>query len=141
MLVLEGLVVFIEPFNFSFFGISGWGIDLDYCDIKWVALDMNRDYSVFFKIAHKYCISDSFVDYAVSKNKTRQERRAHPSSPVPSPEGSTLGDITQDRPISSVSGDGEETASCCPERPPVGWGVRDLLVSVGLADKTKHKKQ
>ena len=73
MLVLEGLVVFIEPFNFSFFGISGWGIDLDYCDIKWVALDMNRDYSVFFKIAHKYCISDSLVDhdsYSVSSKGT-----------------------------------------------------------------------
>ena len=33
MLVLEGLVGLHEPFNFSFFGISGWGIDLDYCDI------------------------------------------------------------------------------------------------------------
>ena len=22
--------VFIEPFNFSFFSITGWGIDLDY---------------------------------------------------------------------------------------------------------------
>ena len=26
--------VFIEPFNFSFFSITGWGIDLDYCDIE-----------------------------------------------------------------------------------------------------------
>ena len=39
MLVLEGLVVFIELFNFSFFGINGWGIDLDYCDIEWFALE------------------------------------------------------------------------------------------------------
>ena len=29
VLVLEGLVGLHEPFNFSFFGISGWGIDLD----------------------------------------------------------------------------------------------------------------
>ena len=37
---------------------------------------------------------------------------------------------------------GKRQPSCCPERLPlVGWGVRDLLVSVGLADKTKHKKQ
>ena len=45
------------------FGISGWGIDLDYCDIEWLALEMNRDDSVVFEIAPKYCISDSFVDY------------------------------------------------------------------------------
>ena len=37
MLVLEGLEVIIEPFNSSVFGISGWGIDLDYCDIEWFA--------------------------------------------------------------------------------------------------------
>ena len=63
MLVLEGLVVFIEPFNFSFLSITGWGIDLDYCDIEWFALEINRDHSIFFGIASKYCISDSFVDY------------------------------------------------------------------------------
>ena len=62
-LVLEVLLVFIEPLNFSFFSISGWGIDLDYCDIKWFALEMNRDHSVIFEIAPKYCIMDSFVDY------------------------------------------------------------------------------
>ena len=28
------------PFIFSFFAISGWGIDLDYCDIEWFALEM-----------------------------------------------------------------------------------------------------
>jgi len=57
------LYVFIEPFNFSFFSITGWGIDLDYCDIEWFALEMNRDHSVIFKIASKYCISDCFFDY------------------------------------------------------------------------------
>ena len=25
----------MEPFNFSFFSITGWDIDLDYCDIEW----------------------------------------------------------------------------------------------------------
>ena len=49
--------------NFSLFGISGWGIELHYCDIEWFALEMNRDHSVIFEIAPKYCISDSFVDY------------------------------------------------------------------------------
>ena len=29
--------VFIEPFNFSFFSITGWGIDLDYWDVEWLS--------------------------------------------------------------------------------------------------------
>ena len=53
----------MEPFNFSFFGITDWGIDLDYCDIEWFALEMNRDHSVIFESAPKYCILDSSVDY------------------------------------------------------------------------------
>ena len=63
MLVLKGLIFFIETFNFSFFSVTGWGIDLDYCDIEWFALEMNRDHYVVFEIASKYCISDSFVDH------------------------------------------------------------------------------
>ena len=61
--------VFIEPFNLSFFSITGWGIDLDYCDIEWFALETNRDHSVVLEIASNYCISDSFVDpdgYSIS---------------------------------------------------------------------------
>ena len=50
MLALEGLVDLIEPFNFSFFSITGWGIDLDYCDIEWFALEMNRAHSVIFEV-------------------------------------------------------------------------------------------
>ena len=53
----------MEPFNFSFFSITGQGIGLDYCDIEWFALEMNRDHSVIFEIASKFCISDFFVDY------------------------------------------------------------------------------
>ena len=53
----------MEPLNFSFFGITGQGIDLDYCDIERFALEMNRDYSFTFETASKYCISDSYVDY------------------------------------------------------------------------------
>ena len=30
---------------------------------KWFALEMNRDHSVIFETAYKYCISDSFVDH------------------------------------------------------------------------------
>ena len=65
-------MVFIEPFNFSFFSITGWGIDLDYCDIEWFALETNRDHSVDFEIESKYCISDSFVDcdgYSISSKE------------------------------------------------------------------------
>ena len=32
-------------------------------NIEWVALEMNRDYTVIFEITHKYCILDTFVDY------------------------------------------------------------------------------
>ena len=45
------MYVFIELFNFSFFSVTGWGIDLDYCDIEWFALEMNRDHSVVFEMA------------------------------------------------------------------------------------------
>ena len=65
MLVLKGLIGFIEPFNFSFFSITGWGIDLDYHDTEWFALKTTRDHSVIFETASKYCISDSFVNYDV----------------------------------------------------------------------------
>ena len=36
---------------------------MDYHDIEWFALEMNRDHSVVFEIASRYCILDSFVDY------------------------------------------------------------------------------
>ena len=53
----------MELFNLSFFSITGQGIDLDYCDIEWFALETNRDHSFISEIASKYCILDSFVDY------------------------------------------------------------------------------
>ena len=41
-----------------------WSVHrLGYCDIEWFSLEMNRDHSVIFEIAFKYCISDSFIDY------------------------------------------------------------------------------
>ena len=63
MLVLKGLVSLQEPLNFGFFSVTGWGISLDHGDIEWFALETNRDHSVIFEIASKYCILDSFVDY------------------------------------------------------------------------------
>ena len=55
--------VFLELFSFSFFNITGWGTDLDHCNIEWFALEMKRDPSLIFEIASKYYILDSFVDY------------------------------------------------------------------------------
>ena len=61
MLVLKDLVVLHRTFQL-FFSVTGWGIDLDYCDIEWFALEMDRVHSVF-ETAPKYCISVSFVVY------------------------------------------------------------------------------
>jgi len=36
-----------------------------YHDIEWFALETNRDHSVIFETASKYCILDSFIDYDV----------------------------------------------------------------------------
>ena len=63
MLVLERLVGLRRTVQLQFFSVNGRGMDLDYCDIEWFALEMNRDYSVIFETASKYCILDSFVAY------------------------------------------------------------------------------
>ena len=47
----------------SFFSITGGGIDLDYHDIEWFALETNREHSVIFETVSRYCILDSFFDY------------------------------------------------------------------------------
>ena len=65
MLVLEGLVGLHRTdqlqlkINFSFFSISGWGIDLDSCNVECFALEVNQDHSVVFEITPKYSILDS----------------------------------------------------------------------------------
>ena len=51
MLVLEGLVGLHRTVKLQLLSVTGWGIDLDYCDIEWFALEMNRDHSVVFEIA------------------------------------------------------------------------------------------
>ena len=53
----------MELLNFSLFSIIHLDIDLDYHDIEWFVLERNREHSVIFEIASKYCISESFVDY------------------------------------------------------------------------------
>ena len=61
MLVLEDLVGLHRTVQLQLLQHYWSGEDLDYCDIEWFALEMNRDHSVIFEIASKYCISDSFV--------------------------------------------------------------------------------
>ena len=63
MLLLKGLVGLHKTIQLQLHSITGWGIDLNNCDIEWFALETNRDHSVVFEIASKYCISDSFVDH------------------------------------------------------------------------------
>ena len=59
VLVLKGLVGLHRTIQIQLFSVTGWGIDLDHHDIEWFALEMNRDHSVVFETASKYCISDS----------------------------------------------------------------------------------
>ena len=64
MLVLKGLVGLHRTIELQLLQrYTGWGIDLDYHDIECFALEMNRDHSVIFEIASKYCTSDYFVDH------------------------------------------------------------------------------
>ena len=63
MLVLKDLVGLHRTIQLQLLQHTGWGIGLDYCDIEWFALEMNREHSVVFEIASKYCILDSFVDH------------------------------------------------------------------------------
>ena len=58
MLVLEGLVGLHRTIQLQLLQCY-----LDYHDIEWLALETNRDHSVVFEMASKYCILDSFVDY------------------------------------------------------------------------------
>ena len=62
MLVLEGLVSLHRTTQLQLLQHYWSGIDLDYCDTEWFALEMNREHSVIFETASKYCILDYFVD-------------------------------------------------------------------------------
>jgi len=61
--VLEGLAGLHRTVPLQLLQCYWWGIDLDYCDTEWFALETNRDHCVIFEIELKYCILDSFVDY------------------------------------------------------------------------------
>ena len=58
LLVLEGLAGLLRTIQPQLLQHYQLGIDLDYCNIEWFALETKRDHSVVFEIAPKYCISD-----------------------------------------------------------------------------------
>ena len=63
LLVLEGLMGLLRTFQLQllqhYWRGNRLGLPWDWM----VCLETNRDYSVIFEIASKYCISDSFVNY------------------------------------------------------------------------------
>ena len=63
MLVLESLVGLHRIIQLQLFQRYWLGHRLELLDIEWFGLEMNRDHSVIFEIASKYCISDSLVDH------------------------------------------------------------------------------
>ena len=62
MLVLEGLVGLHRTIQLQLFGIGGWGIELDYCDVEWFALEMSGAHSLFLRW-HPRTAFQTLVDY------------------------------------------------------------------------------
>ena len=56
MLVIKGLVGLHRTVQLQLLQRYWLGHRLDFRDIEWFALEMNRGYSVVFEIASKYCI-------------------------------------------------------------------------------------
>ena len=63
MLVLKGLIGLHRTIQLQFLQHYWLERRLGSRGIEWFALEMNRDHSVVFEIASKYCILDSFVDH------------------------------------------------------------------------------
>ena len=63
MLVLKGLAGLHRTVQLQLLQHYWLGHRLGLRDIEWFSLETNRDHSVIFEIASKYCILDSFVDY------------------------------------------------------------------------------
>ena len=63
MLVLEGLIGLHRTVQLHLLQCywSRHRLGLPY--IEWLVLETNRDHSVVFETASKYCVSDSAVDY------------------------------------------------------------------------------
>ena len=54
--------IFTEAFNFSFFSITGQGIDLDYCDIEWFTWNRTEIILLVLRL-HPSIALKTLVDY------------------------------------------------------------------------------
>ena len=61
MLVLKGLVGLYRTVQLQLLQRYWLGYIFDYCDIEWLALETNRDYSVVFETTSKNCIRTLFL--------------------------------------------------------------------------------
>ena len=52
-----------KPFNIMVIQVYALTSNAEEAEFEWFSLEKNRDSSVNFEIASKYCISDTFVDY------------------------------------------------------------------------------
>jgi len=69
VLVLEIVVCLHRTIQLHLLQPQWLGINLDYCDVKWLALEIKWDHFLVLKFAPKYCILDSFDDckgYSIS---------------------------------------------------------------------------
>ena len=100
------LSVFVELFNFSFFSISGWSIELDYCD-RVISFKLNELLSVFIflLIRNQHVMSllyirhctNSFI-YIIQFNHRvlPREHTGHSKHPLPTTQETALHmDITR----------------------------------------------
>ena len=62
VLVLETVVCLHRTIQLHLLQPQWLGINLDYCDVKWLALEIKWDHFLVLKFAPKYCILDSFDD-------------------------------------------------------------------------------
>ena len=90
MLVLEGLVGLHRTIQLQLLQHTGWGTDWDHCDTEWFALEKNREHSVIFETAPKYCILDSFVDYDHSSIYSQGFLLTVVDTPIPGPFSSLI---------------------------------------------------
>ena len=58
------------PFNYNFFGISGWGIDLDYCDVEWLPWKQTEITPSFLKLnpSTAFLTLVDYEGYSLSSN-------------------------------------------------------------------------
>ena len=70
VLVLKGLVGLHRTVQLQL--LQCWGIDLDYCDTEWFALETNKDCSVVFETAPKYCRDEDMENGRTDREGTGQ---------------------------------------------------------------------